>query len=320
MTAVRPLGAEEQAVDAADAGDHAVGRGVGDQVLQAAAARLRGNRERAVFDEAAFVAQVGDVLARGAPALGVALGHGVRAGGVERCRAWRSITRCRSARMWSGVVRALAHRRRGGFGVGHRRRAPAAPGPRPGSRRAPRSSCAHAAGLRGAEHVLHLHGFQHGQLGCRRPPSSPTATLELHQAGGHGRAHGAFGRGWRVPGWSNWPESPGNKAPHLSCSAANFCSCGQAASSQRCAPVGGPHLVRGQGAQQRQVGGQAVDAEFGQRALRAAQRIFDARRRVHDELGQQRVVVRRGRGAGGPWCRRARRGRLGRIAARQGGR
>ena len=51
---------------------------------------------------------------------------------------------------------------------------------------------------------------------------------------------------------------------------------------------------QGQGLQQRQVGGQAHDAAVGQRAPGAAQHIFEMRRvAVHDELGQQGVVVRR---------------------------
>ena len=47
-----------------------------------AAAALGGHGQRAVFDEGAGVAQVGDVLARGAQAQGVALGHGFGAAGV----------------------------------------------------------------------------------------------------------------------------------------------------------------------------------------------------------------------------------------------
>ena len=69
-------------VDAADAGHHAVGRRVGDQVVERAAARLRGDRERAVFDEVAAdrTSRKVDVLARGAAALRVALGDRVRRG------------------------------------------------------------------------------------------------------------------------------------------------------------------------------------------------------------------------------------------------
>ena len=61
--------------DGRQAGDQAVGRGVGDQVLLGAPAALRGNGQRAVFDEAAGIDQVGDVLPRGAAALLVPLGN-----------------------------------------------------------------------------------------------------------------------------------------------------------------------------------------------------------------------------------------------------
>ena len=49
--AARLLGAEQLRVDTANAGDHAVGRGVGDQVVQRTAPGLRRNRQRAVLDE-----------------------------------------------------------------------------------------------------------------------------------------------------------------------------------------------------------------------------------------------------------------------------
>ena len=52
--------------DGRQARDQAVGRGVGDQVLLGAPTALRGDRQRAVLDEAARIDQVGDVLPRGA--------------------------------------------------------------------------------------------------------------------------------------------------------------------------------------------------------------------------------------------------------------
>ena len=61
--------------DRGQAGDQTVGRGVGDQVVFRAPAALRGNRQRAVLDEAVGVDQVGDVLPRGAATL--------------RCAAWQ---------------------------------------------------------------------------------------------------------------------------------------------------------------------------------------------------------------------------------------
>ena len=76
----------DQAIDAADAGHHAIGRGVAHQVVLAAPAALGRHGQGAVFDEAAFVAEVGDVFAGGALAQGVAPGHGVGAAGVQRER------------------------------------------------------------------------------------------------------------------------------------------------------------------------------------------------------------------------------------------
>lgn len=69
-----PVGA-----DGGQAGDQTVGRGVGDQVLLGAPAALRGDGQGAVFDEAAGVDEVVDVLPGSAPALPVPFGDGVRA-------------------------------------------------------------------------------------------------------------------------------------------------------------------------------------------------------------------------------------------------
>ena len=78
MTTARERSAPKRSrVDAADAGDHAVGRRVADQVVERATAALRRVRQRAVLDEAARVAQVGDVLARGAQSECMPLGDGL---------------------------------------------------------------------------------------------------------------------------------------------------------------------------------------------------------------------------------------------------
>ena len=82
----RSLGAERAAVDAADSGHHAVGGRVAQQVVELAPAPLRREREPAVFDEAARVAQVGDVLARGAQAERVPLGDRVGPAGIGEQR------------------------------------------------------------------------------------------------------------------------------------------------------------------------------------------------------------------------------------------
>ena len=89
-----PLGAGEdgvvvghddrrRAVDRGGAGDEPIGRRALDQLLLWAPALLGGEDQRSVLDEAAGVDQVVEVLARGAPALLVALGDGLGAGGVE---------------------------------------------------------------------------------------------------------------------------------------------------------------------------------------------------------------------------------------------
>ena len=65
-------------LDAADfrhPGDQTIGRGVGDQVLLRTPAALRGDRQRAVFDETPRVHQIGDVLSGGTPILFVPLGN-----------------------------------------------------------------------------------------------------------------------------------------------------------------------------------------------------------------------------------------------------
>ena len=181
------LGAEERAIDAAHACHHAVGRGVGDQVFHAAAARLRGNRQRAVFDEAAFVAQIGNVLARGALVACVAFGHRVRPRGVERaCVAVDHALQIGANVV--GVVRGLL----GGGDVGgvigffqHQDRV---------------AGChvradfdqhgAHHAGVRRIQGVLHLHGFQHGEFGAGRHAVT-NLHRQRHQPRRHGRQHSA---------------------------------------------------------------------------------------------------------------------------------
>ena len=82
--AARFLRPELPGVDRADAGDQAVRRRVGDQVFHAAAPRLGGHGECTVLGEGAALAQVRDVLARGAAARGMAPRDGLRPVGVER--------------------------------------------------------------------------------------------------------------------------------------------------------------------------------------------------------------------------------------------
>ncbi len=71
------------AVDVADAGDEAVRRRALDELLLGAPAFLGREDQRPVLDERVGVDEVGEVLAGGAPALVVALGHRVGAVLVE---------------------------------------------------------------------------------------------------------------------------------------------------------------------------------------------------------------------------------------------
>ncbi len=75
--------AKQVAVDAADTGDHPVGGGALDQLVNRAAAALRGDHQGRVLDEGAGVAEVLDILAGGALAGFAAARDGVGPGGVE---------------------------------------------------------------------------------------------------------------------------------------------------------------------------------------------------------------------------------------------
>ena len=185
---------EDRAVDAADARHHAVGGRVGNQILHRPPARLRGNGKLAVFDEAALVAQVGNVLARAAAALRMTLGHGLRPGGVQRVGAALG----HALQVGADVVGVV---RRGVFLLGVRlaldgfehqqrlalRQIPAGHG----------QQARHAAGVRRGDDVLHLHGFEHGDLGAGGHLVA-LGHAELHQARGHGREDGV---GRRVGRW-----------------------------------------------------------------------------------------------------------------------
>ena len=106
------------AVDRADAADQAVGGRVGDQVVEVAAAALGGDDERAVLDERAVVDEVGDVLARRAPAAARGAGRRrrggprrARRGGARSTSARSARTRCPAARD-AGRRPCLGRRRR----------------------------------------------------------------------------------------------------------------------------------------------------------------------------------------------------------------
>ena len=150
-----------------------------DQVVERAAAALRGERQRAVFDEAAgSIAQVGDVLARRAlPALArFATASGRAASSVS---AWRSMHLCRSGRISVEIVL-------GGCAASPRRRRPARARTSASpfdqvSRRRARSSASTRAGR--AARAADAPSSSPRARRAARPAArtSPSRDLELHQ-------------------------------------------------------------------------------------------------------------------------------------------
>ena len=162
----RTLGVEEVAVDPSDAGDEAVGRRVGDEVLGAAARPLGGDDEAAVLLEAVPVAEVLDVLARRAaparvPAPGRRRTSRVEGGGdagpqLLELGAWHV------AGAGGLFRRDGADRRRVLFHLHEHVARLYRVTDRHGHR-------GHRSGCRRLHHMLHLHGLQEEQDGPRAP-------------------------------------------------------------------------------------------------------------------------------------------------------
>ena len=171
-------------IDGADARDHAIRRGVGDQVVQTAAAGLRGNGQRAIFHEAAFITQLPDVFAGGATPLGVALGHGGAPVGVpQKCVAVLHGFQVISDHiqillgLLPGILQGHFHRLQHqqqfiGGNVAARRD----------------HHCLDATRSFSQDHVFHFHGFNHRHLRALGDEVA-NAHVDLHQLGGHGRVH-----------------------------------------------------------------------------------------------------------------------------------
>ena len=147
-------------VHGGDAGDQAVGRGVADQIVDRAPPALGGDGERAVFDKGAVIDEIGDVLARGAlVGLAAALDRG-RAVFIER----DGVPLDQFGQIGADVIeidvlllghimgvdlgrleiedRLVLHQRHAGFRRDHR----------------------DPAAMRRGDQMLHLHGFEHGDL------------------------------------------------------------------------------------------------------------------------------------------------------------
>ena len=153
-------GAEFFGVHGGDAGDQAVGRRVPDEIVDLAPAALGGDRQRAVFDERAVIDELRDVLARRAlVGLAPALDRG-RAVFIQR----DGVARDQFGQIGADVVeidilflrhvmgvdlgrlekqdRLVLHQRDAGSGDDLR----------------------HPAAMRRGHEMLHLHGFEHGDL------------------------------------------------------------------------------------------------------------------------------------------------------------
>ena len=150
-------------IDRGDAGDQPVGRRVLDEIVDAAAAALGGDRQRAVFDERAVVDQLRDVFPRRS-LIGLAPARDRRrAVLVER----HGMARNQFRQIGPDVVEIDSGLRLGlvaldlgrfekqdGLAV-HQRRA------------APGDNLRHLAAMRRGDQMLHLHGFEDGDLLAR---------------------------------------------------------------------------------------------------------------------------------------------------------
>ena len=155
----RALGAEGRAVDAADAGDHPVGRRVAQEVVELAPAPLRRERETTVLDEAARIAEIGDVLARGAQAERMAACDGVGPARIDEQRFARAQFEQVGAQRCAIGIDVVARARRRRLRIDRsQQREHVAGGDDVGDAAAHRLD--HAV-RRGTHLVLHLHRLDH---------------------------------------------------------------------------------------------------------------------------------------------------------------
>ena len=275
-------------VDRPQPGDDAV-VGAEPQKLVAAAARaLVGQGEHAVFDETALIDQIGDVLARGAHAQRVPLGH--RAGPAlvgHRPAAFEHLGQIGADMIgigrFSRAIKALVRiaRKIKEQRLSRRNRIT--------RRGKDRGNL--AAGL-AAQLALHLHGLDHrDRLAGDDPVAQPHAKRMDHARHRCGNRRSAGDRGpFRLCPHRLRPPSPAKKPGF----ALIRCQLGDVVLDK----VGvdraaGKFPPRNNRAQQRQVGCQTLDAEFGQRARCLARGIGKgALRRVDDQLGAQGIEGR----------------------------
>ena len=279
-------------VHGGDAGDQAVGRGVADEVVDRAAAALGGDGERAVFDERTFIDELGDVLARCAlVGLAAALDRG-RAVFIQR----DGVALDQFGQIGTDVIeidvfflghvmgvdlgrlqiedRLVLHQRHAGF----------------------RRDLRHPAAMRRGHQMLHLHGFQHGDL------LAGADEVPLPDVDSHDRALQRRGNGLRA--CRPRPANRGFRAGRtvIGCDA-GFDQRGLGGrfgfadeiSDMGLDEAGADAVLdkirmRQNRRQERDVGGDAADPELAQRPRRLVHDVGPVTtRRMHDDLGEQRV-------------------------------
>ena len=308
------LGAEQRAVDPADAGDQTVGRRLLDQVLLGAPRPLAGNGEGAPFDEAAGIDQVVEILPRRALVGLAPPRHGVRPLVVQRERPALEIFGKIGPDMIE--VDRLLDRRALHLDVGFldEQQRMALVDRLAGLDRNP----PHIAARRAPDLVLHLHGIHDQQ---RLTGSDGIALLDrkaddraLHRRGNRHRAFGRIGRrvgrrlllrrlaegqhGQRVDGIDPGAGLPGAGCRRSTCRLEVEAGLqpgrgvdqglGLLVDEARVHLVGAEVLVGQQRPQEGDVAGRTFEAERRQCALAARHGMGEVRRRaVHDQLGEQ---------------------------------
>ena len=294
--AARTLWPELLGIDRANARHHAICRRVGDQILQAAPACLRRNRQCTVFNEAAVITQLGNVLACRASALcmalfncrlavfikreGMAIDHTLQIGTHRiqiKCLLYLPLRTSMFAR--------LQHHQPLALGQGLSRLT---------------LNAHHSTGLLSQQDMLHFHGFQNCQFGALSH-NIASRYPHLHQTRRHGHAGQPLPRGQI--------HCRPNALPQRHITSGDLCAAAQRSLAEhfgRSQQFGQGLLDKASvnrldiksfvgcyGLQQRQIGDNTLDVALCQGAARAATDVFKTRTATgDDQFGQQGVVVR----------------------------
>ena len=282
------LRAEFFRVHGGDARNQPVGRRVHDEVVDLAPAALRSDCERAVFDERAFIDQLGDIFPRGALiGLAAALDRG-RPAFVQR----DGVARDQLSQIRADVVEIdiLFFRDVVGVNLGrfekqdrlvlHQGDA--------GFRRNP----GHLAAMRCGHQMLHLHGFEHRDLlagtdevafpDLDRDNRALQRCRHGDRSGRTGRAFAGLGHGHRIARFQQVRRRKVVRGVDEGCH--------MRINETGIDAVGDEIRMRQDRRQERNVGGDAANAELAERPRRLLHHVGPARAgRMHDHLGKQRI-------------------------------